>query len=79
MGLFIMVLGAVLRGLGLEVTNETLDVTQRELINLYPEAMEFIGFVTASYGRVKASGGIRFKKEKPAKAVGHTDEDLTGA
>ena len=37
---------------------------QVEVLNLFPEMMEFIGVVLASYGRVKASGPITFKKKR---------------
>lgn len=60
-GIILAGIGSLLRGFGVEVSNESLGVAQLEIINLFPELMEFIGLVLAGYGRVKASGGIAFK------------------
>ena len=56
------ILGIILRASGVEVATETLSTAQAELINLYPELLEFLGLIWAAYGRVKATGGITLKK-----------------
>ena len=57
-GLILMVIGIILRATGVGISDETLATAQLELMGLYPELMEFIGLVWASYGRVKATGAI---------------------
>lgn len=60
-GILLAVIGSALRGVGVEISNETLGVAQLEIINLFPEMMSFIGLALAGYGRFKASGGVTFK------------------